>query len=316
MTGPSKAGSAAPAGGTSLPGGFAGVGAAAGVSRRAALIAIAAGLAACAEPRGAGPDAAAPDRVVSLSPSTTEAIFAIGAGGLLVGRSRYCDHPPEAALLPAVGGFADPSVEAIVALRPTIVVGARGPAGPALDKTLRARGIATTFPETESMAQIEAMIEDLGRRLGHAGDAARVVDGLRARRAAIAAAVASRPPVRALFLFDAGPIVAAGPGSFPDELVRLAGGVNVVDAGGAYPTLGLERVLALDPDVILDATAAAHGGGGVSALAAAPGFRELRAVRAGRVRTLDGATALRPGPRIGDGLAVVARALHDGIVLP
>src|SRR6185295_14894222 len=104
-------------------------------------------------------------RVVSISPSTTEAAFAIGAGSLLVGRSTYCDYPPEALHLPVVGGFADPSLEAIVARSPTLVIGAHGPAGPALEQALKARSIATFFPETESIAQIEAMIGELGRRL-------------------------------------------------------------------------------------------------------------------------------------------------------
>src|SRR5262245_40694716 len=104
------------------------------------------------------------DRVVSLSPSTTEAIFAMGAGSKLVGRSRFCDYPPEALALPAVGGYADPSIEAIVALSPTLVVGARGPAGPGLEQALRARSIETFFPETESIKQIEQMLSELGRR--------------------------------------------------------------------------------------------------------------------------------------------------------
>src|SRR5262245_30159616 len=122
------------------------------MKRRAALVVLAAALlGSCgrsssdqrigAEPR--------PLRVVSLAPSTTEALFAIGAGADVVGRSRYCDYPPEAASLPAVGGYADPSIEAIVALRPTLVVGARGPAGPALEEALQARAIDTFFPETE-----------------------------------------------------------------------------------------------------------------------------------------------------------------------
>src|SRR5690606_5239254 len=114
---------------------------------------------------------AAQPRVISISPSTTEALYAIGAGGLAVGRSRYCDYPEAALALPAVGGFVDPSVEAIVALRPTLVIGARGPAGPSIEGTLRDRGIQTYFPETETIAGIEAMIAGLGERTGHAPEA-------------------------------------------------------------------------------------------------------------------------------------------------
>src|SRR5262249_25034797 len=101
-------------------------------------------------------------RVVSLSPSTTEAIFAIGAGRGLIGRSRFCNYPPEAANLPQVGGFIDPNLEAILALRPDLVVGARGPLGPAITERLAEHGAVTYFPPTESIDEIGSMILGLG----------------------------------------------------------------------------------------------------------------------------------------------------------
>ncbi|AUX27087.1 periplasmic substrate-binding protein [Sorangium cellulosum] len=285
--------------------------------RRAALAALAAlGLSACGRE---APAAAGAARVVSLSPSTTEAAFAIGAGAALVGRSRYCDHPPEALRLPSVGGYADPSIEAIIALSPTLVIGSRGPAGSALDEALRGHGIATYLPETESLAQIEAMLAEIGRRLGAAQGAARAIDRIRARRLAIEQAVKARPRVRVALLFDTSPLFVAGPGSFADELIRLAGGENVITRGGPYPSIGVEHLLALDPDVLLDGTAGegdAHGAARLSTLREAPGFRSLRAVREGRVRPLRTDVALRPGPRIGDGLAAVALAVHgDALAL-
>ncbi|MEO7328700.1 MAG: helical backbone metal receptor, partial [Minicystis sp.] len=134
------------------------------IRRREALAGLASiALVACS--RNSGPRGAS--RVVSISPSTTEAVFAVGAGAEVVGRSRYCDYPFEVSRLPVVGGFSDPNVEAIVALAPTLVIGAHGPAGPALAQALEAHGIATFFPETESIAQIEAMLLALGKRLGH-----------------------------------------------------------------------------------------------------------------------------------------------------
>ncbi|WP_437589151.1 ABC transporter substrate-binding protein [Sorangium sp. So ce1000] len=287
------------------------------LSRRAALAAIATlGLAACGR---AAPARAAGARVVSLSPSTTEAVCAIGAGTALVGRSRQCDHPPEVLRLPSVGGYADPSIEAIIALSPTLVVGARGPAGPALDEALRAHGIATCFPETESLAQIEEMLTELGRRLDAAPGAEQAIGRLRARRLAVEQAVKGAPRVRTALLFDTSPVFVAGPGSFPDELIRLAGGENVIARGGAYPSISVEQLLALDPDVLLDGTSDDAGAQGASRLAAlrdAPGWRSLRAVREGRLRPLNTDVAMRPGPRIGDGLAAIARALHgDALAL-
>ena len=249
------------------------------------MILAAGALAACSK-RGASGG----DRVVSISPSTTEAAFAIGAGAIVFGRSKYCDYPPEAARLPVVGGFADPNLEAILALAPTLVIGARGPAGPAIEQALNAHGIATFFPETESLAQIEGMLTELGKRLHHEADAAAAVAAIEADRRRVSAVIAGRAKVRAVFLFDVSPIYAAGPGGFPDELLREAGALNLVDKGGAYPTLDLERLLALDPEVILDGASDGSGGAATSRVAAlrgAPGWKDLKAVREGRVRQVD-----------------------------
>jgi len=255
-------------------------------------------------------------RVVSISPSTTETMFTLETGSLVVGRSRYCDYPAQAQALPAVGGFADPSVEAIVTLRPTLVTGDRGPAGPALAEALGAHGISTYFPSSESVADISAMILGLGARVGRDAEARALVDRIEQAVAAIAHRAAAGPRVSAVLVFDASPIVVAGPGGFPDELLRLAGGSNVIDRGGAYPTVGIEHLLARDPDVVLDATEAGamivapDAGPGASGLLGRPGWRELRAVRAGRVRVLQSSAALRPGPRIAEGLAEIMSALH------
>ncbi|MBI4704408.1 MAG: ABC transporter substrate-binding protein [Deltaproteobacteria bacterium] len=283
--------------------------------RRALLLTLlVAALAVCArQPPAPG----AAERVVSVSPNTTEAMYAIGAGELLVGRSQHCDFPPEARRLPSVGGFAAPSVEAIVALRPTLVVGDRGPAGPELVQKLGAHGIAAYFPAAERIEDIEALIVGLGRRVGHAAEAERVAAQIRSELGAIAHALGGRPPVSVVMVFDPSPIVVAGPGGFPDELIRRAGARNVVDRGGAFPTVSIERLLVLDPDVVIDASDAVRAPGSAertapSPLASAPGWRELRAAREGRVRRLAADAVLRPGPRIAEGLAAVVRALHPG----
>jgi iron complex transport system substrate-binding protein len=269
---------------------------------RRALVGAALALAAC---RRTVPVASGPARrVVSLSPSTTEALFAIGAGASVVGRSRYCDYPEEAKRLPVVGGWVDPNLEAILALAPDLVVGARGPSGAGFVQKLEARGVATYFPPTESFAEIDAMLRGLGARLGRDADAARVVGGLHARVAEVEARVAGRPRPRVLLVFGTSPVVVAGPDTFVGEMLRRAGADNVVREGSGYPTLGLERVVALDPEVVVDA---AWGEGRVADL---PAWRDVRAVRERRVRVLTDESVLRPGPRVGDGLDALARAVH------
>jgi iron complex transport system substrate-binding protein len=280
-----------------------------------ALVAFALALS-CARRAGPGP-AKVPSRIVSLSPSTTEALFAIGAGDRTVGRSRFCDYPPEALRLPVVGGYVDPSLEAIVALKPDLVVGARGPAGHGLLDQLAALGIPTFFPPTESMSEIDAMIEELGERLGLRDSARNLVNRSRQRREEIARAVAREERVRVLLVFGVTPIVVAGPDSFPNEMLTMARGQNVVTSGKAYTTLGAERLVVLDPQVILDAsTMGAPGDTGPGVRPDDPGWRELSAVRQGKVVVIRDEAVLRPGPRIAEGLAVLARALHPHAGVP
>ncbi len=251
-------------------------------------------------------------RVVSLSPNTTEAIFAVGAEGVLVGRSQSCDFPPQVSRLPSVGGFADPNVEAILALQPTLVVGAQSPAGPVLEKKLLDHRLQTFFPRIRTVADIGRMITGLGERVGRRAAAAQVVGDLDARLRRLDELVKTLEPLSVVIVFDESPIVVAGPGGFIDELLQRAGGHNLIKAGGLYPSVGLERLLSLDPEVIIDATMAGRvGEESRSGLPERPGWSELGAVRRGKVRLLRSSAALRPGPRIAEGLAAVIAALHN-----
>lgn len=248
-------------------------------------------------------------RIVSLSPSTTEAVHAVGAGDRLVGRSRYCDFPKEVLALPQVGGYVDPSFEAILALRPDLVIGARGPAGSAITERLEARGIRTYFPPTETFAEIDEMILGIGKRVDRETQARARVDGIRARIAAVEARMAALPKVRTLLVFGLEPISVAGPGGFPDEMLKKAGASNVITSGGTYPTLNIERVLTLDPDVVINA-AMAERDSAERMGKGAPGWSRVRAIREGRLVKIDEESILRPGPRIAEGVEVLARAIH------
>jgi iron complex transport system substrate-binding protein len=274
-----------------------------------AAIALAAVSACTGRPRPADPAEAV--RVVSLAPSTTEALFAIGAGARVVGRSAYCDYPPEAMKLPAMGGV-EPDMEAILELQPDLVVGLSGASSARAAEKLGAHGIATWFPVTDSLAEIDAMLVGMGARTGHASEARHLVADLDAHVRAVHDAVASQPHPRVLFVVGVAPIVVAGPGSFADELLRLAGATNAVVEGSPWHAIGLESVAELDPDVVLDA-----GSGGPARITTeTPGWRSLRAVRDGHALGLSDDRVLRAGPRVGDGLAVLARLLHPGVPIP
>ncbi|MDP9000326.1 MAG: helical backbone metal receptor [Myxococcota bacterium] len=253
-------------------------------------------------------------RIVSLAPSITEGLFAVGAADRVVGRSRFCNFPPEARALPIVGDV-EPDLEAILELRPDLVLGIGGLTSGRLAGKLEARGIPTWFPDASSLGAIDDLLLGLGERAGHLDDAKRLVHSLDAREGAIQRSVAGEPRPRVLMAVSLAPVVAAGPKSFAGELIRAAGGDNVVDDGGAWPTIGFERMVDLDPDIVLDATEV--GTDDITRITPkAPGWGGLRAVREGHVVPVRDERVLRAGPRIADGLAVLARALHSHAAVP
>lgn len=256
-----------------------------------------------------------PQRVISVTPNTTESIFAIGAGKRLVGRSRYCDYPPEASSVQVVGGYVDVSIETLLALQPDLVVGARGPTGSGLVEKLNARGIRTYFPPTESVEEIFAMIVGLSDLLDCGVAARRVVANLKSELSAITKAVSNEAKPRALLVFGLSPIVVAGPGSFPNEMLELAGATNAISAGPRYPSLGIEEVIAAKPEIIIDA-AIAEGHGKTRVQKEASGWGEVPAVKADKVVALQDDAALRPGPRLAAGVRALAKLIHTGVQIP
>lgn len=253
-------------------------------------------------------------RVVSLAPALTETLFAIGAGDRVVGRSRFCDFPPEAEGLPIVGALADADLEAILQLAPDLVVGVPGPASKRLEEQLRARDVPTWFPEVSSYVDIGAMIIGAGERTGRRLDAQHLLAWIDQRVLAVERSVALLPAPRVLVVVGLAPIVAAGPGSFLDELTRRARATNVVQRGGAWQVLGLEQLVELDPFLVIDASGDPTSHERIDP--EAPGWKDLRAVRDGRVAAVGDERVLRPGPRVADGLWVLARAIHPEAVLP
>ncbi|MGH7281308.1 MAG: ABC transporter substrate-binding protein, partial [Polyangiaceae bacterium] len=167
----------------------------------------------------------------------------------------------------------------------------------------------------ETLDEIDAMVLGVGKLTDHATDAAALVAAMHARELAVSDAVKDLPKPRVLLVFGLTPTVSAGPGSYADVMIAKAGGTNVVTSGGPYPVLGMEQVLALDPDVILNA--AMQESRSVEQIAKdAPGWRSARAVKTGRVVALSDESVLRPGPRVGDAIAVVARAIHPEAKIP
>jgi iron complex transport system substrate-binding protein len=250
-----------------------------------------------------GPPApAAPRRVVSLAPSLTDLVVAMGLHERLVGVTRYDDSPAVRAL-PRVGGFLDPNPEAVIALRPDLVLWMTdGGAYPAV-RRIASLGVPVRALPIVSIPDLLAASREIGAALGARAAGDRLAQDLEARIQSVRARAAKVRPVRVLFVVGRDPLVVAGPGSYPDEVLRIAGAENVVKTGRPWPIYPLERAVADDPDVVIDG-AVLEPPEGLARLRAIP------AVRAGRVRRMSNDGALRPGPRLADALDEIFRALH------
>ena len=273
------------------------------------VLALAVAGAACGDrlpPAAGGP----PARVVSLAPSVTEIVFALGAGDRLVGVCGECDHPPEAARLPRVGGWVVPSVEAVLAARPDVVFAVPSPGNHEAVLALERAGTRVEVVHDRVLADLWDAVRRIAAVLGVPARGEQLGADLARRLDEVHARVAGLPAPRVLVVVGHDPLIVVGGGTLQDELVRLAGGVNVAaDAGTAWPALPLEVVVARAPDVIVDAAMGTDAGGRrlFARLTTVP------AVRDGRVVALRDDAFLRAGPRVPDAAAELAELLHPGL---
>jgi iron complex transport system substrate-binding protein len=243
---------------------------------------------------------------VSLSPSATEVVAALGATPLLVGVDDYSKFPPEVEKLPKVGSFLAPNLEMIVSLRPTLVIvdDVHRPAAGAL----RDAGLQTIECPIHSLPDVKKALINVGGKLGKGEDATRVADQIEsALDAAAAKRPAKRPRVLAILDREAGGLgnlVAAGPGSWLDELLAVTGGENVLAASGVrYPKISMEEILRTKPDIILDASYAAR------ASAKEWTTVDVPAVKNGKVIVISDEYMIAPSPRVQQALDTMAKAI-------
>jgi len=246
-----------------------------------------------------------PRRVVTLAPSLTDVIVALGHVDRIVGVTRV-DRAPAVARLPRVGGFLDPNPEAILGLRPDLVLWVTD--GGALSAVRRTAELANgAFPVLAipivDVADVVATARLVGEALGDAAGGEALARRLQGSVDSLRTRAAGLPSHRVLFVVGRDPLVVAGPGSFPDELLRLAGCRNAVAGHRPWPVLPVELAVGANPDVVIDA-ALDEPAGGISRLAAVPAVREGRVVR---LRSDD---LLRPGPRMIAALDELFEALH------
>lgn len=250
-------------------------------------------------------------RFISLAPSLTEIVYAIGAGEGLVGRTSYCTYPAEAQKVEAVGDTLKPSIERIIALRPQIVFVSTASQLEAFTSELQAHHIAVYVTDSHDLEGVFHSTERMADVLGKRPQADELLKQLRARVRSVAERVKSQPPVRVFYQVSDEPLYTIGRDAFITDLIKRAGGVSVTaDVPGAWPKYSAESALAANPEAIILPTGGSMGDANSTVASA---LKRSPAVANGRVYKINDDHLSRPGPRSVDGLEDLARALHPGV---
>lgn len=245
-------------------------------------------------------------RIVALAPSVTETLFDLGAGDRVVGVTDLCDDPPAARQLPKVGGMVNPDWEAIVRLRPDLVVASTSGNDAATVSRAEKLGLALYFTDAPDLDRLLSSVRRLGSALGAAERAAELSTSLGSRIRALEAAAAGSSRPRVLFLVWVNPPVVPGSRTFLDDALRRSGLDSVTsDAPAGWPTFDLEAILLRRPDWIL---AARHNAPALAALAEKPGWKELEAVKRGRILTVSEKIE-RPSPGVVEAMEELNREM-------
>jgi iron complex transport system substrate-binding protein len=252
--------------------------------------------------------AAVPRKVVSLAPSVTETLFALGFGDRLVGVTTYCDYPPAARRLPKIGGFMNPSLEVIVAKKPDLVIGVSSATDPAKAREMEGLGLRVTLISVASLNDILTSIKSIARLMGDPQAGEKLVAKIDADIQNVKKRVARAPRWPVLLAVGIRPLVVVGGSNFIDELITLAGGKNIAGSA-AQPWLNLpeEYVVAKAPQVIIEA------GMGSERQPFGQRWGDLKSVPAvtnGRVYSYPSDKILRPGPRVGEASRELAGLIH------
>jgi iron complex transport system substrate-binding protein len=257
-------------------------------------------------------------------PNVTEMLFFLNLGPRVVGRSDFCDYPPQAAKLPSVGGMVDTSLEQIVALRPDLVVAYQGNSLELVAQLRKAKLNVVAFKEAATLAEVGEQMRTLHRIASKPG--APIPAELAVWQSRLTKETIKSYPRASYFRFFFGypgeVAYSAGPGSFIDDLLRRAGASNVVsDTGERWPQLSAEFILAAKPEWILTATACTEEENPVTKqaetlaeLRKSKVWQDLPAVKDGNVIVLDSDMLLRPGPRILDALQQLNKALTRAMI--
>jgi len=253
------------------------------------------------------------ERIVSMAPSLTEILFALGLDEEIVGVTLFSDYPPAAAEKPQVGTFVQPNVEAVVAARPNLIVTLGSVQHKNLAERLKRIGYNTLPVETEKVSDLFTAIAEIGAAADKQRQADELIRSIKAKLEALSRLVGTQAKVRVLWVVQREPLRVAGRDTFVNEMIELAGGENAIGPTiHKYPPLGAEQVIASGAEVIVEP---AMGGEDLDAqrevaLRYWGKFRNLPAVANNRIYVIRGDTVSRLGPRLYEGTETIARCLR------
>lgn len=252
-------------------------------------------------------------RIVSLAPSLTETVYALGLEDRLVGDTDFCDYPPDAQKKTKVGGAINPSLEQIAALHPDLVLVTKSLNRLETVHALDELGIPSYATDPHTVAGIIDSTRKLAELLGVPEAGAAVADEMENRLGDLQRRIGTSPPKRVLFVVWTQPLISAGTHTFLTDALRLAGGVSIVDSSQNWPHVNLEEVARLQPDFLVFAGSHSEAASReMQALATLPGWRILKAVSNKRYAVISDAVN-RPAPRIVSAIEELARQLHPEI---
>jgi iron complex transport system substrate-binding protein len=243
-----------------------------------------------------------PERIISLAPSVTETLFALGLGDKVVGVTAYCDYPPEAKTKVNVGDTQRPSLEKIVALKPDLVIASTSSQLESFVRSLEEAKIPIYVSNPRNLEETLKSIEAIGDIVGANEKAQALTATLRARIEAVRLRTASRDKPKVFLVLGAEPLITVGGKTFINDLLSRAGGLSIsADESGDYPQYSFETVIARRPDIIFLQA-------GDDKLPER--LKQTPAALQGRVYHMNDDLLLRPGPRIVDGLEQLAEKIH------
>lgn len=253
----------------------------------------------------------APEKIVSLAPSHTEILFSLGLGDKVVGVTSLCDYPEEANSKEKIGDYNTVNLERIIELNPDLVL-VYGSGDEDTNNRLKEVGINILAFMPESIDQVIATIEKIGLATGNTDESKKLLDEMLEKKNMIVDKVKEQEKVKVFYEIWHEPLMAAGPGSFMDELITLSSGDNIAkDAEGAYVEFDLEKLVERNPQVYLTSNDLPEKT--VESISSRPGYESISAIQDGKIYLLDGNIVSRPGPRIVEALEIVAKSIHPEI---